>query len=285
MSLSTREVAILVWGSVFLIGAIMMSDVRSSLPGIGEALRKLLVPLVGVVLYLAIVVWCLYLIRFWTPELLKNTIVWVLFSGIAQAFAAFARESEIPTWRGVITKQAKTIVVIEYVLNAYPFSLWAELLLVPALSLVAIVDACARSKQAHASVAKWTGVLLAASGFTILAFAVRNAFLAAEAFSVADALRELFLPLLLSLALLPVVYALFLFSAYEQLFSVLLLSPRKDPSVVQYAKRRLFYRLGIQPSAVRSFLREERTTLASVTTRADVDKLLNRGRQGESTTG
>jgi len=278
MDLSTREIALLIWGAVFLSWAFTVPGVRGSLFGLfRSALHwKLVTPVAIVILYLMAAVWGLYLIQFWTPELFKDTIVWGLFSGIAMAFSAVCMDAKAPTWRRVLADQAKAVVLIEYVLNTYTFTLWVELLLVPALTFLAMLDTIARLDERHQPVAKLTGFLLAVTGFTILWFAIRSALSEVEAFSMLGVMRDLLLPPLLSLALLPMVYVFFLMSAYEQLFLVLRIGPVKNRSVVRYAKLRLFQGLGLRPNIVRSFLLRERVALISATTTTDIDELLNR---------
>jgi len=277
MNLSTREIALLIWGAIFLIWALTVPGVRSSLLGLFRSAFhwKLVTPIAVVILYLMAVVWGLHLIHFWTPELLKDTIVWGLFSGIALAFSAISMDAKAPTWRRVLADQAKAIVLIEYVLDTYTFILWAELLFVPALVFLSMLDAAARMDERHKLTAKLTGFFLTMIGIAILCLAFHNVLSDTEAFSILGVMRELLLPPVLSLALLPIVHVFFLISAYEQVFLVLRIGPVKNQSVIRYAKLRFFQGLGIRPNLVRSFLQRKRMALISATTKADIDDLLN----------
>jgi Na+-translocating ferredoxin:NAD+ oxidoreductase RnfE subunit len=278
MTFSSRETALLIWSAAFFIWALTVSGFRRSLPGLFRAALqwKLLVPVIVVILYMTVVVWGLYLFHLWTPRLLKDTVAWLLFSGIALAFSAVNMDATAPTWRSLLTDQLKAVILVEYLLNTYTFSLWVELLLVPSVTTLVILDAFARTKQKYQSIAKLTGFFLGISGIAIFWFAFRNAVGTSNAFSISDALQDLLLPPILSLALLPLVYLFFLISAYEQLFLVLRFGPKKGPELIRYAKQRFFWQLGLRPSLIRSFLRTERTAVMTATTKAQIDELLKR---------
>lgn len=283
MTLTTREMALVVWSAVFFAWALSKRGVRQSLGGIFRAAVhwKILVPAIVVVAYSAAIVSGLHWVGLWGWDLLKDTILWLVFSGLALAFSGVQLNSDVPTWRRVLTDQLKAVVLVEYIVNVYTFPLWVELVLAPTLVFVGMVDAFARLDPKYKSVAQLTGFLLAVFGFAVLGFAVRQA-IAAGPFSTPSALRDVLLAPVLSLALLPLVHVFFLISAYEQLFLMLSIGPKKDPGVVRYAKRRLAWHLGIRPAAVREFLRRHRTGLRLATTKSEVDMLFQLGAESES---
>jgi hypothetical protein len=273
---TTRDIALAVWTTVFLGWAATKRDVRRSLSGVlRAAVRwKLLVLFMVLIAYTTCVVHVLHAIRFWSLDLLKDTIIWFLLSGVALAFSGVQSDSAPGIWRRVLRDQLKAIVLVEYIVNTYTFALWIELLVIPVLTCVALLDVIARTDAKYAVVAKLTGVLQAFFGLTVMAFAIHQAVSGQESFSAAGALREIALVPLLSVLLLPITHVFFLVSAYEQLFLRLALGPKKDPSVVWYAKRKLARHLGVRPETVRAFTHGNTVELMHATTKAEVDKLV-----------
>ena len=255
---TTREVALIIWTLVFFGWVTARRDARKSLGGVlSAALQwKILVPFLLVVAYIALVVLVLHTLGVWTPDLLKDTILWFVFSGVAVAFSGMSLNSDGIHWRRVISGQLKAIVLLEYVVNTYMFALWIELLLVPTLVIVSALDVVVKMDDKHRTMAKLIGALQALFGFTILAFALRQAVSTRDTFSTMETLRAIARAPLLSALLLPVAYLFAIVSVYEQLFIRLAIGPTKDASVVRYAKRKLPLYLGLRPAIVRAFTRQ-----------------------------
>ena len=113
---TTREIAIGIWILVFLAWAGARSEVRRSFLGVlRAALRwKLLVPFVLVAAYMALAARGLYAVGLWTPDLLKDTVLWFLFSGVALSFSGFQMDTEENIWRGAFIDQLKVIVCMAF---------------------------------------------------------------------------------------------------------------------------------------------------------------------------
>ncbi len=278
MALTTREISLLVWGGVLVAWGCTKANIRRS---IGELIKaaldgKLVAPFVVLVLCLGLVVAGLWFIGIWKIALLKDTVVFALFSGVGLTFSAMSRNPELPTWRSVLAGQLKTVVLVEYVVDTFTFALWIELLLVPTLSFIGLMGGVAATREKWAPVAKLAKGLMGVAGLAVVAFAGRNAIVAARTVSIADTLREVGLPLVLSLALLPIVQVFFLWSGYDQLFGQLESSRWRDRSVIRYGRRQMVRRLGVRTEAMRALLRTERRALMAASSEGDIDELLDR---------
>ena len=276
MNFSTREIAVGVWTAVTVFWALSQTGVRQSIGGVVRAALpwKIFLPGTLVLCYIVAVVWGFSYIGLWSRALLKSTILWALFSGLALSFSGVQVDADVPTWRGILKGLLKATILLTFVVNTYTFDLWVELLLVPTLVLVGLLDAVARLDEKHERVAKLTGAIQIAAGLGVLAFALGRAFQVAPP-SARAATESLLLGPVLSLSLLPLVYVFFLIAAYEQLFLMLSIGPKMDSRVPWYARRRLAWHLGIRRRAVRAYLKEHRNALRLVTTRGDVDELVS----------
>jgi hypothetical protein len=275
---STREISIAVWAAAFFVWATAKPDIRRSFGNVIRAAAhwKIIALVLFVVAYAAAEVALLYVIGFWRLDLLKNTIIWLLFSGLALAISGITG-SGVVDWRRFIRDQVKAVLLVEYVVNTYTFALWIELLLVPLLTGVVLLDAVAKIDKKTALVGKLTTALLAFLGIGVLIFACHKALSVREGVNVVAAVRQIALAPILSVLLFPLVYVFALLSAYEQLFLRLKLgATKKSPTVIRYARWSLFRRLGVDLTAVRDFSRHQGLALMHVETIQDVNRLLSR---------
>jgi len=275
--LTTREFAIILWAGGFLVFvAIARQEVRESLLRLAAAALhlNLVMPAVLLAAYTALAVRALEAVGVWTQELLKDTILWFLFSGLALAFSGVQSAPEDGLWRRVVVAQLKIIVVLEYVVDTYTFALWVELLLVPLLAFIAMLDVVARSESTHAAVAKLTAGLQAIAGLTVMGLSTYQAVSRFGDAPIVDALRTVILAPALSISLVPFVFVFSILSSYEQLFLRLSLGPPKAPAVVRYTKLRLLRHLGPRPHKVWAFVRAHAWDLMRIATKEDVDKMM-----------
>jgi hypothetical protein len=272
---STREIAIGLWTAGFVVWVSTYPTVRRSFwHVVRTALNwKLLVPFLAAALYTGLAAWLLKQVDIWTPDLLKDTVFWFIFAGVALAFSGLHANKEL-RWRDVVVDQVKVVVLVEYVVNTYTFSLPVELLLVPALAIVALLSAVAQTDNKYSAIVKLANWVQGLFGVAVLGFAVSEALRDWAQFSPVDALRSLILSPLLSLLILPFVYAFALVSAYELLFLKLKLGQPKDPVVVRETKRKLFKHLGLRLRGVQAFTSEHALELIRLKSPDDVDKML-----------
>lgn len=276
MSLSTRETATLVWIGVFLVWAFRDPKMRPALSRVvTTALHwKLLLPTLAIITYSSCVVWILFQVGFWHSYLLKDTVVWVIVSGIALGLSGVSFKEDTTDWRRVVVEQLKAVVLVEYLVNTYTFSIWMELAMLPFMTIVVVLTSFASTDEKHEIAAIFGQFIQTVVGLVVLWFAFKGALEQAGTFSMAVAMREVLLPIVLSAALIPVSYVLALISAYEQLFLVLEFGENKAASLIRYAKWRIFLRLGFSKSAVRALLKDHRHDLLWAQTRADIDRAL-----------
>jgi len=277
---TARELAIGIWTCCFIARAATNAGVRKSFANlVRTALTpKLSIPFLASAAYVALAVGVLDAIGLWTRDLLKDTILWFLFAGVPLAFAGVSHSSRI-SWRRVIADQLRAVVIVEYLVNTYTFSLVTELLLVPVLTTVVLLDTLARDDPKFTDVSKLTGWLQALFGFGVLGVAVHQALANREHFEVMNAFRAIAVVPLLSILLLPCTFVFALLSAYEGLFVRLGLGRDMDPGCSRYAKRLLFKHLGFRPEAVRTFTTEHAAGLMRVRTNADIEQLISQARR------
>jgi hypothetical protein len=273
---NNREVATAIWLFGFLGWSLRFPDVRRSSLALLRALiePKIMATLLVALGYVGLLLLLLSQIGIWKPVLVKDTIFWFLFTGIATAF------SLIGSWKGesllrILLHDALRIsIIIEFLTGTYTLSLPLEMLLVPLLVLLAIMETMADSGFEQLSMKRAIKWVQGTLGLAILGIAVRDALVDWQHVRSIESLRSLILAPLLSLLFIPFVYGLLLYVTYEKLFVLLKLGAENDASLQAHAKRRLLRHFGLRVSLLRRFAECRHQEVLHVRSKADLDSLL-----------
>lgn len=276
-SLNNREIATLFWLALF--GAYFLikhPPVRNSLLNvIKQALHpKIVAAFAFIAAYLSVAIWGLYEIGAWTPSLLKATFLWFFFSGSAVAVNSIGDVAISSGTRKLIRDNVKVIIAVEFFVGAYVYPIWAELLIVPVVTIIAVLDAFAQQYDKYEQVAKITSGTMVFVGLLILAGAGFRAINEYRTVASLEALREVLLAPALAIAFIPCVGALVVYAAYDQLLTRTKIGQDLDPGVKLYALRRFLLACGINIKKVRALLQNHPGALMRISTKADVDSFV-----------
>lgn len=106
------------------------------------------------VLYTGAAVMLLAAIGLWNVSLLKDTIVWLCVNAMAMMMRIITSDDAENIFRKILTDSFKIVIVLEFLVNTYAFSLPTEFVFVPILTLLAMVDVFVRSDEKYSAVAK-----------------------------------------------------------------------------------------------------------------------------------
>jgi len=277
---NTREIATLCWLGVALAWMLSKAPFRKLLWGVVRAFfrRQILSAVCVMALYSTGAVVLLAAVGMWGIALRKDTIVWFCASAMAMAMRLITWEaSEDVLWK-VIAENFRVVILLEFLVNTYTFSLPAELVLMPSITLIVMLNEYASAHKQDAQVANFTQGLQALIGFAILAIAVIRAVSDLTTLGSVDTLRRVALAPLLSLLFIPCLYALVLASKYQQVFLRLDIGPKKDPAVKRYARRRILAHVGLSMRKIHLLLRNHAADLTRIQTEDDVDRILTQMR-------
>jgi hypothetical protein len=243
---NNREIASAIWLLVFLaILLIRSSQVRAASLNLIKTFlsRFFLILFFSMLVYIALMVWGLSTTGFWDASAIKLTVLWVFGSALVMLFLANEAQKREGFFRKAILRNLTLIAVLEFVSNAYTFSLWIELLLVPVVAFIALPKALTEVKvktdSSYKLVDKWLGYALALIGIVLLGIAIYRALYDIEGLLTLHNLRDFLLPVVLSILYLPFIYAWALFLAYDYLFLRINLY-NKDRELARYLKKLVF---------------------------------------------
>lgn len=234
---------------------------------------KLLAAVTGMAVWLVSVVSVLRHFGFWQFYLLKDTILWFLFSGTALGFSGLLSSNGV-NWGRIVRDNISAVVILEFLANLRSFPLAVEIGFVPVVALVVAADTYAE-EYGKPEGRRATRSVLAIIGFGLLAYTATDLAQNWENIHVGRLWRELLLPPVLSAVFLPCVYIVGLVAVYERLFTQLDIWSSGASPALRYAKVRLLMKLGPRLGRVREFLNVTGTAIPNFESREEVDKWLD----------
>lgn len=219
MDFSNREIAGYIWLALFIVLAALNRGVRQSMVGVIRAFCQplIIIPLTLAAGYIAAWIFAFERMGIWTTANLKTTILWALSFAFATMFD-IGRVSEDRTFFKKSVREALAITgILTFMVEFYSFSLSVELVAVPLLTLLVMLQIAA-DKPEHAQVGRLAGGLLSIVGLGYLAYSIYRTALDLKGFATLDNVREFGLPILLTICFLPFLYALVVYVVYERSF-------------------------------------------------------------------
>lgn len=272
---NNREIASAIWIGIFIVIFLFVEEIRSSVGAVIKILfQKLFVfTFLTMVFYVAVIVFGLYRIGLWEYSQLKNTIQWFCFSGVVVAFRYATSTKEGMKLKMIIADNIKIIIILEFLVNAYTFSLIGELLFVPIVTMIVAVNAFSQSKEEYSSVVSLTNVLLSIMFFGLLAHSIANLVTDIDNFALFTTLQSFLLTPMLSILFMPFVYLFVLYIAYDTVFVRLNLGPKKSNKLKGRAKWEIFKICHLNLRKVRGTAGMNIYNLMQIQTGDDIEKM------------
>lgn len=235
-SISDREIALAIWLAVIVAVVVINKSTRDSLGAVivGLAQPAITIPLLIAALYATAEIFLLSHMGWWSIANLKTTILWlVTFAFVTMFEVATAKNRK--AGRGKITAEILSVaVLVTFIAELYSFPLIVELIALPVVTIVVLMEEIAKRKPEHAPVAKLMGCLSGLFGFFFIGFSLwKSVELWRDTFTWANWL-ELVIPIILSVAFLPFLYAWRTYVAYTEMFATISIFGI-DKALVPYA--------------------------------------------------
>lgn len=273
---NNRELATAIWLLLFIIFVMFKEDVRKSSLNVLEAfLRiKILSSIVLIAAYTAGIVFLLSRINLWNTSLLKDTIIWLGLTGIVLASSFVTANTTDGLFKKTILDNLKILMIVEFIINTYTFSLLVEIFFVPFVAIVVILNTFSGTDDKYSSFTKLSAGLLTIIGIIILVLTVISISSDYKNFGTLDTLRSFLLPPLLTFLFLPFLYLLVLYSNYEHLFTRLDLGYDKSHTLKRYAKKEIIKHCLFSLKKTNAARNMGIYDLMSIKTKEDVEELV-----------
>lgn len=270
---NNREIAVGFWLIVFVVYISLFKKIRRTVTPIFKIFLhwKFAVQFVAICSYVLGVIAILSIANFWDVSLLKDTILWFIFTSTMMTYRFIIAERGQVPFKKTILDNLKIVLVLEFIINTYTFSLGIELALVPVAIIIFALSAFASVNETDKQVAKLLGVLQVILGMIILINAIYGAILDFGSLASFTTIRGFLLPLILSLSFLPFAYLMALYTSYESLFIGFKFGSKKDSNLVRYARKEIFKHCHFNIGKV---FRIKPFELMHLQSREDVDSLM-----------
>ena len=166
--LSTREWAIAIWGTGFFVWMLTQREIRKSLWNVIKILlgKKLRHFFLIIALYVAGITMIFYQLPFWNNIYLKDIILWLIFSGISYCVNSIIK-GDAEHLKSTVKDNFRVIVIFEYFIGTFTFKFWIEMLIIPVITILILMNVVAESEEKYRRVHKLIDIVLACIGCII----------------------------------------------------------------------------------------------------------------------
>lgn len=234
---STRELATAFWVGAILIAVGMAivtnKKIRQGFIGVLKCFfnRKLRKLWEIYFLYIGIITLMFSRSPIWKNIYLKDIILWTLFSGLTICMNAVAGEADEKYISKVLKDNIRFTVVTEFLLSTFTFSFWVELIIIPIMTAITLLDVVAAQKSETVAVHKLLQSVIAFIGLCLVFQTVKVGIREYRELNMVDTLVSFFIPMVYLLFVTPLEYVFELYSKYEMLFVRMCFKEPRDKKV------------------------------------------------------
>lgn len=241
LAINNREKAIILWLIILVVLASLKTSIRNSIKHLINAFfqKKLVQIYLAMILYVVGVTILLKKFEFWDVKNLPTTLKWFFIVAFVMLFN-FEKANNPDYFKNSLRDNLKVLVIVEFIVNLYVFNILVEFLVFPIILMLSIILALSETDSKYESVNKFLNGTFAIIGIFLLFYAVNQIISDFSGFITYKNLNDFYQPILYSLAFIPFVYLVALYSNYETFF-VRLSFFVEDKSVLRYAKFKSIY--------------------------------------------
>ena len=228
--LSTREWATLIWGCIFMLYVLCHSEIRKSLWNVIVIFfdKKLRILWEIILLYVLTITMLFCYLPIWENIYIKDIIIWFLFLGLIYCMNAVSSEADETYIKKILKDNLKFTMILEFFMSTFIFNIWIELAIIPVITIITVMNVIAERKEEYKSVHKLLDSILAIAGFWIFYDTIKIGINEYKQLNIINTLVSFMIPIAYLILIIPLEYALELYSKYELLFLRMNFKEEKD---------------------------------------------------------
>jgi hypothetical protein len=199
----------------------------------------------------AVGIWVLEAIGLWNDALLKDALIWSVFSGTSLAFRGVSESDPNAKFKALAMDQIKGVLVFEFLVNVYSMSYSMELVWLLLMILVTLLIAVGEMDESNRPAVKLFRFVQGVLGFWMMVFVVYSLWRRPSEFFGLEAFQAFVLPIFLAIWVLPFGYLVSLVAGYEALFIRLKIGRRQPLDLRLYSQFKLIEFGGLDSSRLR----------------------------------
>lgn len=260
-ALNSREWATLIWAVTAVVWMLTRTDMRTSMLSVVRVAfgRTIVLPASVMLAYIAAVVFAASRIGLWEVRLIGATLAWVIASALLGFFKVLRIPEERHYFRAALRRSLKIAVLVDAYVNLFVLPFWAELILLPSITLlaalIAVADASPElSGKEYDTTRSCLKSLMGVLGIALLLYTTIHVVSDLSGPSGLGRLgKSLVLPFWLNLALVPFMFLLAVRVVYETAFVMLGFPGNATKASVWQAKLALMLSVGARPYVLGAF--------------------------------
>lgn len=228
--LSTREWATLIWGCIFMLYVLCRREIRKSLWNVIVIFfdKKLRILWEIILLYVLTITMVFCYLPIWENIYIKDIIIWFLFSGLIYCMNAVSSEADETYIKKMLKDNLKFTMILEFFMSTFTFNIWIELAIIPVITIITVMNVIAERKEEYKNVHKLLDSVLAIAGFWIFYETIKIGVFEYKQLNIINTLVSFIIPIAYLILIIPLEYALELYSKYELLFFRMTFKEEKD---------------------------------------------------------
>ena len=218
--LSTREWATIIWILILSVYVLINKKTRYSALDVIKILfgKNLIKIWIITSLYVILITLLFSKTSIWDNCYIKDIIIWYITSGVIFCFNAASRESDEQYIWKVLKDNLKFTIVIEFFYSTFTFKLWVELLIIPIITFLAMVDAVAERKEEYKIVYKFMQTIFVIISIWFFYETFKLGLREYKELNVLNTFISFMIPIVYLILIIPLEYLIELYSKYEVLF-------------------------------------------------------------------
>ena len=228
--LSTREWATLIWGCIFMLYVLCHREIRKSLWNVIVIFsdKKLRILWEIILLYVLTITMVFCYLPIWENIYIKDIIIWFLFPGLIYCMNAVSSEADETYIKKMLKDNLKFTMILEFFMSTFTFNIWIELAIIPVITIITVMNVIAERKEEYKNVHKLLDSVLAIAGFWIFYETIKIGINEYRQLNIINTLVSFIIPIVYLILIIPLEYALELYSKYELLFLRMTFKEEKD---------------------------------------------------------
>lgn len=224
--------------------------------------KKIVIPFIGMILYLSLILsLILYLLScmgLFNISLIIVAIFWFIIGAIPLFFKANDIKKKYKNFfRNNAVESIKLPTVVGFLINFYTFNLIAELILILAIIVIVLLITVSKTDEKYKPAEKFFSIILLIIMIYLILNFIYNLFINPNGLLNINTGITFILPAILTITLLPYIYALALYIEYDTFYSRLKVV-FDDPETYKYIFKKVFKKYNLDFFRLTAFIAEFR---------------------------
>ncbi|MDO9339501.1 MAG: hypothetical protein Q7T72_03130 [Bacteroidales bacterium] len=238
---NNREIVLIIYLLIFISWTLTQKKIRESIFNVLKVLtgRLIFLSIITLLLYISLIIYGLYFLKFWDFSMLKDSIYWTFGVGFILMMNSNKALQEDHYFKKILRDNFKLVLILEFVVGLYVFGLITEFILMPFVIFFSLMIAYTEVYKEYFQVKNLLQIVFGIIGTGYLIYSGYMIYQDFNEFTSYNTLKSFLFPILMTFLFLPFAYFYALYMHYESLFVRLQSSLKDDKALRRYAKKRV----------------------------------------------